>query len=201
MSKTRSKRPSNDTRTHRRSLLELTAEVSRAVDDGLSARPATVTAIPADEPPRSERVAEKRERTARVSSDSAAEMVVKIAKDYQNNVLDNIKAGLNAALDQAKDFAETKRADEQKGDAGAENNFLAALGAVTAAYRAEALELMQANVATTLDYARGLAGARTAAEVAELSGTQARKGCELMLRQADVLKSFAEAVAKERDRA
>ena len=28
-----------------------------------------------------------------------------------------------------------------------------------------------------------------------------RKSCELMLKQADVLKSFAEAVAKERDRA
>jgi hypothetical protein len=201
MSKTRSKRSDSDARTQRRSLVELTAEVSRAVDDGLLTTPVGVTAIPAGDPPRAERPAERRQRTARPSSDSAAEMVVKIAKDYQNTVLDNIRAGLNAALDQAKDFAETKHANEQKGDAATKNNFLAAFGAVTAAYRAEALDLMQANVATTLDYARELAGARTAAEVVELSGTQARKSCELMLKQADVLKSFAEAVAKERDRA
>jgi hypothetical protein len=183
----------------RRSLLELTETVSRAVDDGLSATPASpVVVAAADDSLRSERAAEEgRDRTARVSSDSAAEMVVKIAKEYQNTVLDNIKAGLNAALDQAKDFAETKRANEQRDDAGAQNNFMAAFGAVTTACRADALELMQANVAATLDYARELAGARTAAEVVELSSTQARKSCELMLKQADVLKSVAQAFAKE----
>ena len=121
--------------------------------------------------------------------------MVKIAKDYQNSLLDNIRDSLNAALDQAKDFAETRPRPEQEGDAGADNKLLAA----TAACRAEALDLMQANVANTLDFARELSGAKTAAEFVELSSAQARKSCELMLKQADVMKSFAQAVAKERE--
>jgi hypothetical protein len=44
-----------------------------------------------------------------------------------------------------------------------------------AKFRAEALELMKANVITNLEYARELAGTTTAAEFVELSGTQARK--------------------------
>lgn len=204
MSKTRSRRPASDTRTQRRSLVELTEAVSRAVDDGLSVTttPAGPAAAAANHPSRAEAAAVRRERTEPASSESASEMVVKIAKNYQSSVLDNIKAGMNAALDQAKDFAETGRGGEEKGDAGAENDFLAAFGAATAVYRAEALELMQANLATTLSFAQELLGARTAAKVVELSGTQARKNCELMLKQADALKSLAEAVVRERaDRA
>ena len=200
MSKTRNKRPANDARAQRRSLLELTAEVGRAVDDGVAATPAGLTTAAVDQLPRSEPVAEQRARPERASSDSAAEMMVKIAKDYQSNVLDNIRAGLNAALDQAKDFAETKRAGEAAADSEPQNDGLRALGAAAAMFRAEALELMQENLATTLDYARELASARTAAEVVELSGTQARKNCELMLKRADALKSVAQAFAKERDR-
>ncbi len=59
---------------------------------------------------------------------------------------------------------------------------------------------MQANVAGALNFARELAGARSAAEFIELSGAHARKSCELMLKQADAMKSVAEAVAKQRDR-
>jgi len=120
--------------------------------------------------------------------------MVKIAKDYQNSVLDNIRDSLNAALDQAKDFAEARRGYEQEGDADGDNKLIAA----SAAYRAQALELMQANVASTLNFARELARAKTAAEFVELSGAQARKNCELMLKQADVMKSLAQAVAKDR---
>jgi hypothetical protein len=224
MSKTRSRRSANDPRTHRRSLVDLTEAMSRAVDDGVLASPAVPVDSAADHPPRSERAAERPARAevpeqvaapipvtraeapkkpaARGSepaaSDSAAEMVVQIAKTYQNSVLNNVRAGLNVALDHAKEIVETKQADETAGDLVPEKSVLAAIGAATAAYRAEALALMQVNVATTLSFARDLAGARTAAEFVELSGTQARKSCELMLRQADILKSFAETVAKER---
>jgi hypothetical protein len=225
MSKTQNRRPASDARPARRSLLELSATVGRAVDDGLATTPAAPIDAVADDPPRSEHAAKSPARTevpARVAapvptaraearnaqvprfgegatSESAAEMVVKIAKDYQNGVLDNIRAGLNAALDHAKDYAETKRAGEAGGDAGTENDGLRVFGAAAAAFRAEALELMQANFAATLDYARELAGARTTAEVVELSGTQARKSCELMIKQADALKSLAGAIARERD--
>ena len=84
-------------------------------------------------------------------------MVVKIAKDYQNRAFEHIKVSLNAALDHAKNFAETRVGGEaaSKGDGGASlDNFLTVLKGATAEFHAEALELMKANVITTLEYAR-----------------------------------------------
>ncbi len=133
-----------------------------------------------------------------VDSDSTAEMLVKIAKEYHNRAFENIKLTLNAALDHAKDFAETRVGSDGalKGHGGAvlENNFLTVLKGTAAEFRAEALELMKANVITTLEYARELAGATTAAEFVELSGTQARKQCELILKQAGSLMSLAQTI-------
>src|SRR5207249_2030869 len=43
-----------------------------------------------------------------LDSDATTEMMVKIAKDYQNRTFENIKASLNAALDPAKDLIETR---------------------------------------------------------------------------------------------
>jgi len=214
MSKTQNARLASDTRPARRSLTELTEALSRAVEDGLVVRPAGPVAALRDHPRPLEQTTEGPKRTdvpeqaatpipvarseapntrahTSAGSESAAEMVVKIAKDYQNSMLGTIRDGLNAALDNAKDFAETKRGGEAPGNAGV-------LGAAAVAFRAEALKIMQANVATTLDYARELAGTRTTAEFVELSGTQARKNCELMIKQADALKSFAQAVANKR---
>jgi hypothetical protein len=59
-----------------------------------------------------------------------------------------------------------------KGHGGAilENNFLTVLKGTATEFRAEAVELMKANVITTLEYARELAGTTTAAEFVELSG-------------------------------
>jgi hypothetical protein len=56
--------------------------------------------------------------------------------------------------------------------------------------------LMRANMVTTLEYARELAGMKTPAEFVELSGKQARRQCELMLKQAGALNSLALAIAK-----
>ena len=215
MSKVRNKQPASDTRPARRSMVELTAEASRAVDEALLATPVRLIVDSADHPPRLEPARERPDRieapqqatapnrptprgSERASTDSAAEMVVQIAKEYQNSVLDHIKAGLNAALDHARDFAETQPTGEGTDYTGREDHFMIALGAAAAEFRAEALGLMKANVTTTLAYVQDLAEARTAAELVELSGTQARKGCELMLKQADALKSYAQAVAKER---
>ncbi len=223
MSKTRTRRPASDIRPARRSLVELTAAASRAVDDGLFVMSATLIAAPPDNPPRSEHAAKvsdhtvvARQATVRipvavpeslnaavsrsdelVDSDSTA---VKIAKEYHNRAFENIKLTLNAALDHAKDFAETRVGSEgaSKGHGGAilENNFLTILNGAAAEFRAEALELMKANVITTLEYARELAGTTTAAEFVELSGTQARKQCELILKQAGALKSLAQTITK-----
>src|SRR5205085_3141347 len=97
-----------------------------------------------------------------LGSDSTAEMFVKIAKDYQNRAFENIKFILNTALDLAKAFAETRLGSEGalKGHGGAifENNFLSVLEGTAAEFRAEALELMKANVITSLKYARESAG-------------------------------------------
>jgi hypothetical protein len=82
------------------------------------------------------------------------------------------------------------------GGAILENNFLTVLKGTAAEFRAEALELMKANVITTLEYARELAGTTTAAEFVELSGTQARKQCELILKQAGSLMSLAQTITK-----
>ena len=224
MSRTRTRRQASDIRPARRSLVELTAAASRAIDDGLLVTSASLIAASPDDPPRSEPAATTHDRTMvagqvtapvpvavpeslnaaaahsseLLDSDSTAEMVVKIAKDYHNRAFENIKLTLNAALDHAKDFAETRVGSEGalKGHGGAilENNFLTE--GTTAEFRAEALELMKANVITNLEYARELAGTTTAAEFVELSGTQARKQCELILKQAGSLMSLAQTITK-----
>src|SRR5712672_19415 len=223
MSKTRTRRPAKDIRPARRSLVELTAAASRALDDGLLVTSASLIAASPDDPPRSKPAAKTGDRTMvaaqvtasipiavpeslnaavahrgeLVDSDSTAEMVVKIAKDYHNRAFENIKLTLNAALDHAKDFAETRVGSEGalKGHGGAINNFLTVLRTATE-FRAEALELMKANVITTLEYARELAGTTTAAEFVELSSVQVRKQCELILKQAGTLKSLAQTITK-----
>jgi hypothetical protein len=187
--------------------VELTAAASRAADDGLLVMLDSLTTASSNDPSRSEAAAERPDRTAVVSrcvelagSDSAADMAVKIAKAYQNSVLENIKVGLDAALDHGKNFAETKResegASQARRGAGGENDFVTAFGGAAAVFRAEALELMKANMVTALEYARELAGTKTAAEFVELSAAQARKQCELALKQAGALQSLAQAVTK-----
>ena len=133
-----------------------------------------------------------------VDIDSTAE----IAKDYQNRAFEDIKVSLNAALDHAKDFAETRVGSEAARDhSGASlNNFLAVLNGAAAEFRAEAIELMKANVITTLKYARELAGATTVAEFVELSSAQAPRQCELILKQSDALKALAQTILKSRSK-
>jgi hypothetical protein len=125
---------------------------------------------------------------------------VKIAKDYQNRAFENIRVGLSAALDYTKDFVErrveSEGASKGHGGAGLESNFLAVLNGASAEFRTEALELMKAQIMTTLEYAQELSGTTTAAEFVEQSGRQARKQCELMLKQAGAVKSLAQAIAK-----
>src|SRR5256714_13110911 len=201
MSRTRTRRQASYIRPARRSLVELTAVASRAVDDRLLVAPASLIAASPEDPPRSEPAGKTHDRTMvagqvtapipvavpeslnaaaahsgeLVDSDSTAEMVVKIAKDYHNRAFENINLTLNAALDHARGFAETRVGSEGalKGHGGGSlgKKFLTVLKGAAAEFRAEALELMKANVITTLEYARELAGTTTAAGFVELSGT------------------------------
>src|SRR5258705_12406549 len=63
MSKTRIRRPASDIRPARRSLVELTAAASRALDDGLLGTSASLIAASPDDPPRSEPAAKTHDRT------------------------------------------------------------------------------------------------------------------------------------------
>ena len=129
MSHTQKRRRASHTRCARRSLVELTAAASRAVDDGLFVLSSGIAASNS----RSEHTGEKtpdqtiltRQVTAPspvaaleswnaaaprkdelLDSDTTTEMMVKIVKDYQNRAFENIKGSLNAALDHAKDLVE-----------------------------------------------------------------------------------------------
>src|SRR3989442_9879966 len=131
MSHTQKRGRASHTRCARRSLVELPGAASRAVDDGLFVLSSGLAASN----PRSEHTGEKtsdqtilgRQATAPspvavlesrnaaaprkdelLDSDTTTEMMVKIAKDYQNRAFENIKASLNAALDHAKDLVETR---------------------------------------------------------------------------------------------
>jgi hypothetical protein len=148
MSNTRTRRPVSDTRPARRSLVELTAAASRAIDNGLLATSGSLMAASPDDQPRLEQAANAPDPTVvvgqatapiqvaapkspsaaasrrggLVDSDSSAEMMVKIAKDYRNRAFENIKVSLNAALDLAKDFVEPAASKDGDGSS-LESNF------------------------------------------------------------------------------
>ena len=169
MSHTQKRRRASDTRCARRSLVELTAAASRAVDDGLLVLSSGIAASN----PRSEHTGEKtpdqtilaRQATAPspvavlesrnaaaprkdelLNSDATPELMVKIAKDYQNRAFENTKASLNAALDHAKDLDETRvggeAASKDIGDSSLESNFLNVLKEAGREFRADAVELI-----------------------------------------------------------
>jgi hypothetical protein len=147
--------------------VELTAAASRAVDDGLFVLSSGIAASN----PRSEHTGEKtsdqtilarqamapspvaalESRNAAaprkdelLDSDTTTEMMVKIAKDYQNRAFE--KASLNAALDHAKDLVETRvggeAASKDIGGFSLESNFLTVLKEATTEFRADAVELI-----------------------------------------------------------
>src|SRR3974390_2786714 len=163
MSHTQKRRRASDTRCARRSLVELTAAASRAVDDGLLVLSSGIAASN----PRSEHTGEKtpdqtilaRQATAPspvavlesrnaaaprkdelLNSDATPELMVKIAEDYQNRAFENIKASLNAALDHAKDLVETRvggeAASKDIGGSSLERNFFAVFKEATTEFRA-----------------------------------------------------------------
>lgn len=202
-----SRRRPSDGRPVRRSLVELTAVASRAVPDDLpTASPGTIAAD-VDRLPRSAHAAETEAPVAEPeaangelnASDSTAELTVRIAKEFQARALEDFKLSMNATLDYAKDLVDAREpaGGASHGDRAAkpEDPILRGLGAA-ARYRAESLELVKANVETALDYARELVRARSSAEFVELSSAHARQQCELMLKQASVLKAYAKAATK-----
>jgi Phasin protein len=124
-------------------------------------------------------------------SDSSADMAVKIAKAYQANTLDDIKLGFSAALEYAAELAKGRASSDAASAHAAADPDDHGRNTLAEEYRAEAVELMKANVATTLDFARRLLGAKTSAEWVVLASTHARTQCELMVQQGRALRSLA----------
>jgi hypothetical protein len=168
MSHTQKSWRASHTRCARRSLVELTAAASRAVDDGLFVLSSGIASNP-----QSERTGEKtsdqtilaRQATARspvallesryaavprkddlLDSDATTEIMVKIAKVYQNRAFESIKANLNAALDHANDLVETRVEGEvASGDvdgSSLESNVSTVLKEAATEFRADAVELV-----------------------------------------------------------
>ncbi|SCB50444.1 Phasin protein [Bradyrhizobium yuanmingense] len=203
MGKARSKLPADVARTWRRSLLELAAEVSRAVDEGLAMPPGSFAVFPQDAPqvaqgaPAPMTVPAQQAASvivARPEPPSSTDLIVAMAKGYQACALDGMSATLNYANDLAKSrlASVTSEANET---VVAESDLIDAIG-TAAECRTVVLELMKVNAGATLEYARELGRAKTLAELVELSGTHARKQCELVLKQTELLRSLAQSMTK-----
>jgi hypothetical protein len=135
MNHTQKRRRASHTHSARRSLVELTAAASRAVDDGLF--PVVVLESWNAAAPRKNEL---------LDSDTTAEIMAKIANDHQNRAFENIKASLNAALDYPKDLGETRvggeAASQDIGGFNLESNFFTVLKEAATEFRADAVELI-----------------------------------------------------------
>lgn len=205
MRKPHSRQPADIARARRRSLVELTAAASRTIDEGLLGISPSPVAVAREDGPQVEQTATPAAQTAAAavndgsdavppfaklasrsaqlqdSNSSTTDIAVEIAKDMQACALETMKAGVHAALDYTKDLA-SPESDLLNGPA--------------AECHAIILELMKVNAGATLQYTRELSRARTLSELIELSSSHARKQCELVLQQAELLKSFAHSTTK-----
>lgn len=210
MGKPRSRQPADMARAGRRSLVDLAAEVSRAVDEGLAMPAGPVAVFPQDAPenapqdgPENAQAAPAPTTQDAVSvivarpeppSSTTTDLIVGMAKDYQARALD----GMSATLNYANELAKSRLAGvttEANGIVASESHLIDAIG-TAAECRTVVLELMKVNAGATLEYARELGRAKTLAELVELSSTHARKQCELVLKQTELLRSVAQSMTK-----
>ncbi|WP_245452389.1 hypothetical protein [Bradyrhizobium forestalis] len=207
MGKAQSRQPADGVRARRRSLVDLTAVVSRTIDESLLETPPNPVAIPGGEGHRSERAAKRPARktparkmpadttisavidsggtspSAKVelpstqfqSAGSTSALAVEIAREMQARALEAMKLGVHTAFEFTKDIA------------GPEGDVL---DGAAAECHAIVLELMKVNAGATLQYTRELSRVRTLSQWIELSSSHARKQCELVRQQAELLKSL-----------
>jgi hypothetical protein len=108
MSQPSSRRRPSTSRSARRSLVELTALASRAVRDDLPVASAGSVAAVIDRAQAAEATAEMHvgepegAKGELHTSDSTAELAVRIAKEFQARVLEDLWLSMNAALDYGK---------------------------------------------------------------------------------------------------
>jgi hypothetical protein len=153
MSHTQKRLRASHTRCARRSLVELTAAASRAVDDGLLVLSSGISASN----PRSEHTADKTSDQTILARPAMAPGPVAVLEsrprkdeflesDAKVRAFENIKASLNAALGHARDLVETRvggeAASKDIGGSSLESSFLTVLKEAATEFRADAIELI-----------------------------------------------------------
>ncbi|WP_407119695.1 hypothetical protein [Bradyrhizobium sp. STM 3561] len=211
MGKAQSRQPADGARARRRSLVDLTAAASRSIDESLLEIPPDPVAVPRGDELRSERAAKRparktpaRKTPARMvpaettvpaatdnvatcastkvelastqfqNASSTSALAVEIAKEMQTRALETMKLGVHV-------FEYTKDIASPESDV---------LDGAAAECHAVVLELMKVNAGATLQYTRELSRVRTLSQWVELSSSHARKQCELVRQQAELLKSL-----------
>lgn len=109
------------------------------------------------------------------SASNTSALAVEIAKEMQARALEAMKLGVHAAFEYTKDIARPESD---------------VLDGAAAECHAVVLELMKVNAGATLQYTRELSRVRTLSQWIELSSSHARKQCELVRQQAELLKSL-----------
>lgn len=208
MDKVRSRQPADGARARRRSLVDLTAAVSRSIDESLLEMPPDPVAVPRGDGLRSERAAKRlpaRKTPARKvptettipaaidnvatcpstkvelrstqfqSASNTSALAVEIAKEMQTRALETMKLGMHTVFEYTKDIASTESD---------------VLDGAAAECHAVVLEWMKMNAGATLQFTRELSRVRTLSQWVELSSSHARKQCELVQQQAELLKSL-----------
>ena len=124
------------------------------------------------------------------------------AKDYRARMLENLKVNINAAPADANGLAGAdlptgiaeRTADQPRKSEVGSDTLEGRLPTSTPAardYRAKAVELINANVNATLDYAQRLGTVKSAAEFIELSTSHAHRHLELIMKHAVGLAALA----------
>ncbi|MEZ2146643.1 hypothetical protein AAE026_30780 [Bradyrhizobium sp. DN5] len=207
MSKARSRQPADGARARRRSLVDLTAAVSRSIDESLLEMPPDPVAVPRGDGLRSERAAKKAARKTparKVPAETAIPAAIDNVATCSSTKVElgstQFQSASNTsalAVEIAKEM-QTRALEAMK--LGVHTAFeytkdIASpesdvLDGAAAECHAVVLELMKVNAGATLQYTRELSRVRTLSQWVELSSSHARKQYELVRQQAELLKSL-----------
>ncbi len=208
MGKARSRRPADGVRARRRSLVDLTAVVSRTIHESLLETPPDPATIPVENGHRSEQTANRPAREMPVR-DVAADTTIPAATDCAGTCSSTrlelpstqfqsagdtsalaveIAREMQARAIEAMRFGVHTAFEYTKDIASPESDVL---DGAAAECHAIVLELMKVNAGATLQYTRELSRVRTLSQWIELSSSHVRKQCELVRQQAELLKSLA----------
>lgn len=211
MSKPRSRPPAEAASAKRRSLVELTTELSRTIDESLLEMPANPVAIPRnDGSPSGQTAKMPAEKTPRMpraqtavpaASDVSVAMPPPTTEASHSTQFQDTSSTTTLAVEVARNM-QAHALEAMKVGMHATLDYAKDFASPDSDLRegpaaechAVALELMKVNAGATLQYARELSRAKTLSEWIELSSAHARKQCELALQQAELLKSLARKV-------